>query len=188
MTTEAARKIRAKRARRPIYGVIEKVAVLETGEERLAIVAAHPIDRKLMAERGYRRGDEVRLEIKKARNVRFHRLAHAVGNLLVDHVEKFRHMTGHDALKAVQRESGVCCEQQTVDMGTLRLGELEVHIGERPVTVARSIAFDEMPEEEFHEFFSGITDYIDQHYASVLTDEVRGEYFEMVGSNSSRAA
>ena len=96
-------------------------------------------------------------------------------------------MSGHDALKAVQRESGACCEQQTVDMGTLRLGELEVHIGERPVTVARSMSFDEMSEEEFHELFTGVTDYIDQHYASVLTDDVRAEYFEMVG-DTKRAA
>lgn len=186
--TTAAEKRAAKRARRPVYCVIERVAVLETGEERLAILAAHPIDRQLMKERGYRRGDEVRVEIKKARNIKFHRLAHAVGNLLVQNVEKFRHMGGHDALKQIQRESGVCCEQQVVDMGVLRIGDITVEIGERPVQVARSIAFDDMPEDEFHEFFNGITDYIDQHYQSVMTDDVRAEYLLMVNGDNRRAA
>lgn len=177
MTTASAKK--RKRASRPIYGVIEKVAVLETGEERLAIVAAHPIDRKLMAERGYRRGDEVRLEIKQSRNVRFHRLAHAIGNLLVEHVEKFRSLSGHAALKQVQQEAGVCCEPMEIDLGPL---------GKVQAQVARSLSFDSMDEAEFGEFFTGVTDYIDQHYASVLTDDVRAEYFLMVGDNNRRAA
>lgn len=170
MTTVAQLK-KAKRARRPIYATIERVAVLETGEERLAILATHPIDRRLMKERGYRAGDEIRLEIKKARNIKFHRLAHAVGNLLVENVEQFRHLSGHDALKHVQRESGVCCEPMAIDLGAL---------GMVSVNVPRSIAFDEMDETEFGEFFHGICDWIDQHYSSAMTDDVRGEYLLMV--------
>ena len=179
MTTVAAKKIQAKRARRPVYGVLERVVVLETGEERLAILAAHPIDRRLMKERGYRRGDELRVEIKKARNVKFHRLAHAIGNLLVDNVEKFRHLGGHDALKRVQQESGVCCESMEIDLGPL---------GKAQARIARSIAFDEMDEGEFGEFFKGVCDYIDQNYQSAMTDDVRGEYLMMVDGEQRRAA
>ena len=54
--TAAADKIRSKRARRPIYLTCMRVAVLETGEERLAWVASHPIDARLMKERGWRAG------------------------------------------------------------------------------------------------------------------------------------
>lgn len=164
-------KAQAKRARRPIYATIHRVAVLDTGEERLAILATHPIDRQLMKERGYHEGDELRLEIKQPRNVKFHRLAHAVGNLLVENVEAFRHLSGHQALKQVQREAGVCCEPMELDLGTL---------GKVPVNVPRSIAFDEMGAEEFKEFFEGITDYIDQHYSSAMTDDVRADYVAMV--------
>lgn len=174
MSTYAQNKA-AKRARRPVYATIERVAVLETGEERLAILASHPIDRKLMKERGYRAGDEVRLEIKKSRNVKFHRLAHALGNLLAENVEAFRHLSGHDALKQVQQESGVCCEPMEIDLGPV--------IGKVQAKIARSIAFDEMDEAEFGEFFKGITNYIDQHYASALTDDVRAEYFLMIEGN-----
>lgn len=170
MTTALA-KAKAKRQRRPIYATIERVAVLSTGEERLAILASHPIDRRLMKERGYRNGDEVRLEIKKPRNVKFHRLAHAVGNLLVENVEAFRALSGHQALKQVQREAGVCCEPMELDLGTL---------GKVPVNVPRSIAFDEMDESEFGEFFLGVCDYIDLNYSSAMTDDVRAEYLLMV--------
>lgn len=173
--TTAAQKKAAKRARRPIYGTFERVAVLETGEERLALLASHPIDRRLLKERGYRQGDEVRIEIKKARNVKFHRLAHAIGNLLVENVEQFRHLTGHDALKQVQQEAGVFCDPMEIDLGPV--------IGKVQARVARSIAFDEMDEGEFREFFKGITDYIDQHYASALTDDVRAEYHLMVAGD-----
>lgn len=183
MTTEAAKKIRAKRARRPVYGEFVRVAVLDTGEERLAWVASHPIDRRLMKDRGWRKGDEARAEFKKSRNIKFHRLAHALGHLLVDNVESLRHLSAHDALKKVQRESGVCCETQMVDMGVIKFGDLSVLVGEVPVTVARSIAFDEMPEDEFGEFFNGITDYIDVNYQSAMTCDVRGEYLLMVQGN-----
>jgi len=169
--TTALQKAKLKRARRPIYATIERVAVLSTGEERLAILASHPIDRRLMKERGYHSGDEVRLEIKKPRNAKFHRLAHAVGNLLVENVEQFRDLSGHDALKQVQREAGVCCEPMEIDLGTL---------GRVPVNVPRSIAFDEMAEDEFATFFIGITQWIGDHYAGVMLDEVRAEFWLMV--------
>lgn len=177
--TTAAQNIRQKRARRPIYLTCMRVAIVETGEERLAWVASHPIDGRLMKERGWHAGAEARAELKQSRNVKFHRLAHAVGNLLVDNVEEFRALNGHDALKQVQQRSGVCCEPIEIDLGTL---------GKVHAQVARSIAFDEMDEQEFGEFFRGVCDYIDQHFSSVMTDEVRAEYLLMVEGEQRRAA
>lgn len=170
MTTAAARKVKAKRARRPIYGVIERVAVLSTGEERLAIIAAHPIDRKLMAERGFRRGDDVRMDIKRPRNVKFHRLLHAVGQLMVDNVDGWEDLSSHDAVKRLQRESGVCCEEVEIDIPGM---------GKLLAKQAESLAFDEMPPERFEQLFNGITKYIGDHYAHVLLDEVREEFWRM---------
>lgn len=174
MTTLAERK-KAKRARRPIYLVVRKVADVETGEVMGALVPAHPIDRRLMKERRFHVNREVRAELKQPRNPGFHRLAHAVGNLLVDNVEKFRGKSGHDALKEIQRESGVCCEPIEIDLGPV--------IGKVQANVARSIAFDEMDEAEFGELFNGVCDWIDTHYASVMTDEVRAEYLLMEEGN-----
>jgi hypothetical protein len=171
MTTAAAKRVKAKRARRPIYGVIERVAVLATGEERLAIIASHPIDRRLMAERGFKRGDEVRLEVKRPRNVKFHRLAHAVGQVMVDNVEGWEHLTAHDAVKRLQRESGVCCEEVEIDIPGM---------GKLLAKQAESIAFDEMTPERFEQLFKGITDHMDRTYSPDFTADAKAEYLLMV--------
>lgn len=170
-----ANKARAKRARRPIYCVVRRVVDLETGEQIGALVPAHPIDRRLMRERKFHVNREVRAELKQSRNPGFHRLAHAVGNLLSDNVEEFRHLNGHDALKQVQAKAGVCCD---VEKLVLDLGTLGRHTVDR--SIPRSIAFDEMDEAEFKELFEGVCDYIDQHYAGAMTDEIRAEYFLML--------
>lgn len=159
-----ANKKAAKRARRPVYGVWTRVAVLDTGEERLALVASHPMDRRICKERKYRAGDEVRMELKKPRNVKFHRLMHAIGSMLVDHVAGFENLDAHGAIKRVQRESGTCCEEMIVDMGELRFGDMVVPIGERPVKVPESLAFDDMSQERFEELFKGVTDWIAANY------------------------
>lgn len=179
-TSHGTAKRTAKRAHRPIYGVWTKVAVLETGEERLALVAAHPVDRRICKERKYRAGDEVRMDLKKSRNVKFHRLMHAIGQMLVDHVDGFQSLDGHSAIKRVQREAGVCCEEMTVDMGTLRFGDMEVPIGERPVMVPESIAFDDMSQERFDELFKGVTDWIVSNYWPDMTPEAVTEMALMI--------
>lgn len=161
----------AKRARRPIYLVPRRMVDAETGEEMGALVPAHPIDRRLLRERGFRRDIPIRAEMKQSRNVKFHRLAHAVGNLLADNVEAFAGLTGHEALKLVQMESGVCCEPMELNLGPL---------GKVQVKQPRSLAFDEMAEDEFGVFFEGITAYIGEHYAHVMLDEIRAEFWLMV--------
>lgn len=175
-----AQKKRAARARRPIYLMVERLVRPETGEEVGALVPANMIDARLLRERKFVVGKEVRAEMKQPRNPAFHRLAHAVGNLLADNVEEFRDMSGHKALKEVQAKSGVCCEAEKF---VLDLGSLGRHEIERKVP--RSIAFDEMEEDEFREFFDGITAYIGEHYAHVMLDEVRAEFWDMVqGDNA----
>lgn len=173
--TAAAKKIKAKRARRPIYGTWTKVVIAETGEERIAWVSSHPIGSRLLKERGWKRGVECRAEFKRSRNVKFYRLGHSIGMLLVDNVEAFRDMDGHDALKKVQADSGVCCdvEKFVIDLGTFGRHEVDRNI-------PRSLAFDEMEEGEFGSFFIGITNYIGDTYASVMLDEVRDEFWDMV--------
>ena len=171
MTTPAAKRIKAKRARRPIYLVVAKLVDPVTGEMVGALVPANPVDGRLMRERRFSVGREIRAEMKQPRNVAFHRLAHAVGHLLVDNVEAFRDLSAHEALKQVQRKSGVCCEPLEIDLGSL---------GKVTAQVARSLSFDEMDEDEFRGFFDGITAYIGEHYAGVMLDEVRGEFWQMV--------
>jgi hypothetical protein len=200
--TEAARKIKAKRARRPIYGTWARVVIPETGEERLAFLAAHEIDKRLLAERGMRMDLECRAFFEMSRNVKFHKLAHVIGHLLVDNVEEFRGKSAHDALKAVQLASNTACDMIEMDAtpvisaildaceSLLGKGARKVlasvlpEIKTIPVKVARSIAFDEMQEDEFVEWFNGVVDWIGLHYASVMLDEVRDEFWKMVNGET----
>lgn len=178
----AAEKARAKRARRPIYLTPMRLVDPTDGIEYAAFVPCHAIDNRLACERGFRIGHEYRAEIKQSRNVKFHRLAHALGHLLVDNVEQFAGKSAHDALKQVQADSGVCCD---VERFVIDLGQFGRHEVER--NVPRSMAFDDMESDEFSQLFTGLCDYIDAHYSSVMTDEVRAEYFLMTGEQK-RAA
>lgn len=203
----AARKIRAKRASRPIYAICLRLVDPATGEQIGAFAPSNDIDRRLAKDRGYRVGHEYRLEIKASRNAAFHRLAHVIGHLLVDNVEAFRDLDAHAALKKLQLESGICCETVEMDASPvisalLEAAEAVLGAGARkvlaavlpeirtiPVNVAQSLAFDAMEEEDFASFFKGITAWIGDHYAHVMLDDVRADYWRMVnGREPGRAA
>ena len=49
--------------------------------------------------RGFGRGEEVWIEVRKPRNPRYHRLAHALGTLVAENVEGFEGMDSHAVLK-----------------------------------------------------------------------------------------
>lgn len=204
--TAAARKIRAKRANRPIYATCMRLVDPATGEEIGAFAPSNDIDRRLAKDRGYRAGQEYRLDIKASRNAVFHRLAHVIGHLLVDNVEAFRDLDAHAALKKLQLESGICCETVEIDASPiisalLDAAEAVLGAGARkvlaavlpeirtiPVKVAQSLAFDSMEEEDFATFFKGITAWIGDHYAHVMLDDVRAEYWRMVSGRQGRSA
>lgn len=174
MTTPAAKKVRAKRARRPIYVTCMRLVDPETGVEYGAFVPSHPIDQRLAKERGYRVGHEYRAEIKQSRAGWQHRLIHKIGQLMVDNVDGWEQLSGHDAVKRLQRESGVCCEEMEIDVPG---------VGRLMVKQAESLAFDEMEQDRFEQLFDGITEHIGKAYAHVLLDDVRAEFWEMAGSN-----
>jgi hypothetical protein len=204
--TAAAKKIRAKRASRPIYALIERVVVLGTGEERLALLAEHPVDRELMKQRGYRRGQEVRLEIKAPRDAWRHRLLHKIGQLMTDNVEGWQELDTHEAVKRLQREAGVCCDEIDMDATAVvaavlaasdaafgpgaskLLREVLPKIETIPVTVARSLAFDSMDEDEFRRLFEGITRHIGDAYAHVMLEEVVAEFWLMANGQGTQSA
>ena len=51
-------------------------------------------------------GDDVLVDVKKPRNPQFFRLAHALGQMVIENIEGFENFTNyHDALKRIQREA-----------------------------------------------------------------------------------
>jgi hypothetical protein len=166
MTATAAKR---KRPDRPVYFRVEKLVRPDTGEEVGALVPMTQWDQRTMRDRKYFKGTELRADLKKRRNVKFHRLAHAIGALAVDHIEGFEALDTHAALKKLQAESGICCETSTVDIDLTSLG---VGIVKAPVSAPRSIAFDEMDETEFSELVHGICNYIREKFHGVPPGEL----------------
>lgn len=153
---------KAKKVRRPIYLEVRKVIDKATGEERLGLLAAHGVDRDLMRQRKYRAGDIVRAELTQPRNVKFHRMVHSLGTLVVEQVEGFDGMDAHAAIKRLQREAGLFCEDQEIDIPGF---------GKLTVKVAQSIAFDSMDEADFHALWSGICRHLCARYWPTLDPE-----------------
>jgi hypothetical protein len=171
----AAKPRKPAKPQKPLYFQTRRALLIDhkTGEvlqEQVSVLA--PLtqwDTRAMRDRGYKVGQTVRGRIERPRNPKFNGLAHALGALIADHCEGFEGMDGHDALKKVQAESGVCCEQSTVelDLTSLGIGKIQA-----PVTQPQSIAFDSMPEEDFAKLVHGICQYLREKYHGVPPNEL----------------
>lgn len=166
----AKKPAKKQRRSRPIYFEVVEVADLRTGEHRLALLALTRWDRRAMQDRKYRAGDQVRAELKAPRNVKFHRLAHALGALLVQHVPGFESLDAHSALKRVQIESGVHCVDEEFDLPGL---------GRISRRVPASMSFDEMDEGAFNETWAGIVAHVKLKYWPELEPDAVEEMAEL---------
>ncbi|MHB0825113.1 hypothetical protein ACYCFL_05715 [Stutzerimonas nitrititolerans] len=167
---------RRKRAARPVYMEWRPMVDQQTGEVRLALVAESGIDRFLLKERGYRPGDQVRAEIKKPRNVKIHRLVHALGKLVGQSIDKFQGMDAHSAIKKLQFDAGVCCTFEAFDIPDL---------GRVTRRIPESLAFDEMDETRFREFWGGICQHLIAEYWHGLSEEQVEEMIDLMPQEGS---
>jgi hypothetical protein len=199
--TAAAKKVRARRARRPIYFVVRRVVDPDTGQMIGALVPNSDVDARLLRERNFHINREIRAELKQTRDEGQHRLIHKIGQLMVENVEGWEQLSSHDAIKRLQMESNTCCETVEIDARPVIravLAMVQALVGKRtfaklaralpaietvPVRVAESLAFDEMEQDRFQQLFDGITEHIGQKYAHVMLDDVRAEFWEMAGRN-----
>jgi len=163
--------------RQKIYFTIRKAILIDhttgevlSNEPRLVLVAMGNMDRAEMKRRKFYVGQDVRGDITKPRNYKFHCLAHALGGLVAKQVEGFP-SNWHEALKRLQRESGIMCEVLDVEIP---------NVGLLQVNQARSISFDEMDEAEFHEFYRGICRHIAAKYWPHMTEEAIAEQAELM--------
>lgn len=169
--TAAARKIRAKRQRRPLYFCVARAGDVPRGTG--VLVPLTKWDQCAMRDRKLGVGSEVRAVLTKPRNVAFHRLAHALGRMVAEQIEGFEGMDAHDALKRLQMECGAFCDEVTMHID---LGELGKHAV--PVKQPRSIAFDELDESEFSQLVETIYRHIAATYWKGMTTEAVAEMVE----------
>lgn len=173
---------RKRKERRHILFRVERAVVESTGELVGALVPRFATDRRLMRDRGYRMGDDLRAELSKPRHLGQHRKAHLLGGLVVAQLEGFEGLDQHAAIKRLQRESGVCCEVEQIDatpVVTAILAAAETLLGEVAtrmlktvlpeikqidVLVPQSLAFDRMEQGEFELFYAGICQHLAERY------------------------
>lgn len=177
-------------------------ATLKDGQRVMALVARFNTDRRILQERGYRAGDEVRAVLTKARVIEHHRKSHLLGQMVVAQVEGFEHETSHSALKRLQRDSGVFCDLEAIDAApvveallsasqsvlghdaTAMLRAVLPKIEKIEVTAPRSLAFDRMDQAEFAQFYTGICTYLALTYWPSLTAEQVEQQAELFDSHS----
>jgi len=166
------KKLGTKAKKRPrIYLQVRAVIDKETGEERLALVAEDGIQRAAMKERGFKRGQRVACDVFPERCYSQWKQAHKLGTLLVLNVEGFENLDAHKALKKVQQEGDIECEHVTIDVpgfGPLR------------ASTPRSLAFDEMGQDDFDRVFLAMCRFIGERYFNGLDESAILEMIELM--------
>ena len=127
-----------------------------------ALVPSDGITAGRLRERGYKTGDIVMAEVRKPRNPGFHRLAHAFGAMVADNIDSFAGMDAHRALKRLQWESGIGCDE----MGVQAPG-----VGFVMVRMPKSLSFASMEQGEFHEVIRGLARHVADTYWPDLSPE-----------------
>lgn len=125
---------------------------------RVAKGALQPADNYTcgrLREKGYRTGDIVTVEIRKARCPGHNRKVHKFGRLVAENIEAFEGMQAHAVLKRLQWLANVACEEMVVDVPG---------VGAMVVRIPDSFAFDNMDQGEFEEAYRGLCEYVIKHY------------------------
>jgi len=119
----------------------------------------------MLRERGYHTGDVLAAELRKPRNPGYHRLAHAFGELVVENIEAFGGMMPHAALKRLQIEANVGCDEVALNFPG---------IGPCVYRVPQSMSYESMDQATFEGVFAGLCEHVARAYwAGLDADEVR---------------
>jgi hypothetical protein len=127
-----------------------------------ALIPADTYTESRLRERSYRIGDLLAAELTKPRNPKFNRLVHRIGQLVVANIDAFRGLDAHKAIKRIQIEGKVACE------------EIGIHVpgfGMLIQFIPRSLSFESMDEGEYHEAARGICRTISERYWPTMTAE-----------------
>lgn len=128
-----------------------------------ALEPADPYAATKLRERGYKLGDLLAADLKKPRSQKFNRLVHQIGVLVVQNIDAFAGLDAHTAIKRLQIEGKVACD------------EIGVMIPGYPVLVIqlipRSLSFESMDEGEYVEAARGICRTIAERYWPSVTPE-----------------
>ena len=127
-----------------------------------SLIPADSLAAAKLRNRAYAIGDVVFAEIKKPRNPKVHRLAHALGQILVENIEAFAELDGHRVLKRLQIESGIGCDEMAIHVPG---------VGQCLHRTPQSLSFESLDEAQFRQIFSGLCRHVAEHYWPEMTEE-----------------
>jgi len=159
-------KRRAARRSTPIYLRVRSLVDPDTGELVRAFVAAHATDKRVCRERKFREGDELRAELKKPRNPKFHRLVMGALQLVLDNQE------------------GLHTIDQLLTIVKIKLGRVESTIDPssgKVFYIPESISFDALDDGQFQEFWRDLCRLIVRDYLPSLRPDQIEEMALMMG-------
>jgi hypothetical protein len=134
-----------------------------------ALVPADSCAEAQLRSRGYSIGDVLAADLAKLRNQKFNRLVHRIGQLVVANVEAFAGLEAHTAIKRLQIEGKVACD------------EIGIHVpgyGMLIQFIPRSLSFESMDESEYQVAARGICRTIAERYWPTLTEDQIAEMAE----------
>lgn len=121
-----------------------------------ALVPADPFAAERLRQRGYHLGDELSAELRKARNPKFNRMVHQLGQLLIQNVEAFALYTdAHAVLKRLQIEGDIACDHVAILVPNLGMVEQRIPL---------SLSFEAMDEGQFQEVYAAFCRHITKTY------------------------
>lgn len=134
-----------------------------------ALVPADSYAASKLRERGYAMNDLLAAELVKPRNPKFNRLVHRIGQLVVANIEAFAGMEAHSAIKRLQIEGKVACEE---------IGIMVANYGMVIQLIPRSLSFESMDEGEYLIAARGICRTIAERYWPELDEDQIAEMAE----------
>jgi hypothetical protein len=117
-----------------------------------------------LREKRYKTGAYVAAELYRARNPGFHRLAHAFGDLVRNHIDGFEHLDAHKTLKRLQLEAGAGCDELMLQVPG---------VGPVPYKIPKSLSFESLDEAEFRQVFTAMCEHVSNTYwPSLSADDI----------------
>ncbi|MEE3504857.1 hypothetical protein QN399_01020 [Pseudomonas sp. 10C3] len=146
----------------PVYLVLRRLVDPVTGKDVAAFVPSSDADRSILRERDFKINTKIRADLKQPRNPKFNNLVHGLGRVLSQNIDRFSGKLSHDAIKLLQTESGVCCDEEVFDIPGL---------GQLTSKIPQSLSYDSMGEELFQDFWRQCCAYLVLHDWPTLTEE-----------------
>lgn len=158
-----------------------------------ALVPADAYASSQLRARGYVIGDILKADLTKPRNPKFNGLVHKLGEVVTQNVEEFAHLDSHAAIKRLQTEGGIYCDDLSVSlrsvwqavtdailalpgMETIKpalavVGSMLPEKALVTVRQPRSISYASMDEGEYRDCAQQICRFLSQKYWKECTPE-----------------